>query len=67
MSKEIRKKLELGILERVTDDMGPTPWVANLVPVIKDREVRRARNAKLRHFSAHRTKHERSRGLTWNR
>ena len=50
MSKEIRKQLELGILERVTPcqwhDMGPTPWVANLVPVIKDREVRKARNAK---------------------
>ncbi len=47
MSKEIRKQLELGILERVTDDMGPTPWVANLVAsLIKDREVGKARNAK---------------------
>ena len=46
VSKEIKKQIELGILERVTDDMGPTPWVANLVPVIKDREVRKARNAK---------------------
>ena len=33
-------------MERVTDEMGPTPWVANLVPVIKDREIRKARNAK---------------------
>ena len=47
VSAEIKKQIELGILERVTDDMGPTPWVANLVPVIKDREIRKARNAKV--------------------
>jgi len=47
VSAEIKKQIELGILERVTDDMGPTPWVANLVPVIKDREIRKARNVKV--------------------
>ena len=46
VSSEIKKQIELGIMERVTDEMGPTPWVANLVPVIDDREIRKARNAK---------------------
>ena len=38
VSKEIKKQIELGILERVTDDMGPTPWVSNIVPVLKDKD-----------------------------
>ncbi len=33
VSKKIKKQIELGILERVTDDMGPTPWVSSIVPV----------------------------------
>ena len=44
VSKEIKKQLDLGILERVTDDMGPTPWVSNIVPVLKDKEVRLGRD-----------------------
>ena len=34
ISKEIKRKVEMGILERVTDDMGPPEWVANIVPVL---------------------------------
>ena len=54
VSKEIKKQLDMSILERVTDDMGPTPWVANIVPVMKgDNEVRivvdnRAQNKAIR-------------------
>ncbi len=54
VSKEIKKQLEMNILERVTDDMGPTPWVANIVPVMKgENEVRivvdnRAQNKAIR-------------------
>jgi transposase InsO family protein len=46
VSKEIKKQIELGILERVTDDMGPTPWVSNIVPVLKDKEVKLGRDGK---------------------
>ena len=54
VSKEIKKQIDMKILERVTDDMGPTPWVANIVPVRKgDNEVRivvdnRAQNKAIR-------------------
>ena len=41
VSKEIRKQIDLGILEGVTDDMGPTPWVSNTVLVLKDKEIKR--------------------------
>jgi hypothetical protein len=46
VSKVIKKQLDLGFLERVTDDMGPTPWVSNIVPVLKDKEVRLGRDGK---------------------
>ena len=46
VSKELKKQIDLGILERVTDDMGPTPWVSNIVPVLKDKEVRKGRDGK---------------------
>ena len=54
VSKEIKKQLEMNILERVTDDMGPTTWVANIVLVMKgENEVRivvdnRAQNKAIR-------------------
>ena len=31
--KEIRKHVEMGILDSMDESMGPTPWVANLVVV----------------------------------
>ncbi len=27
--------------ELVTDDMGPIPWVSNIVPVLKGKDVRK--------------------------
>ena len=47
VEKEINKQVEMGILEPVTAEMGPTPWVANLVIVSKDKEVRKDKNGKL--------------------
>jgi hypothetical protein len=41
VTSEIEKQIELDIMERVTDEMGSTP-----TPVIKEREIRKARNAK---------------------
>jgi hypothetical protein len=38
--KELLKQVEEGILERVTRNSGPTPWVSNLVMVPKDKAVR---------------------------
>lgn len=37
VEKELLKQVEQGILERVFEKSGPTPWVANLVIVPKDR------------------------------
>jgi hypothetical protein len=47
ISKEIKKQVEMGILERVTDDMGPPEWVANIVPVLKEKEVKMGRDHRL--------------------
>jgi len=33
---ELNRQIEAGILERVTPEMGPTPWISNLVVVMKD-------------------------------
>ena len=41
VEKELQKHIDLGILERVTDDMGPTPWVSNIVPVLKEKGISR--------------------------
>ena len=46
VSKELKKHIDMGILERVTDDMGPTPWVSNIVPVLKDKDVRKGSDGK---------------------
>ena len=43
MEKGLRKQVEEGIIEPVTQDMGPTPWVANLVIFPKDKGVRLGR------------------------
>ncbi len=34
--EELEKQMSAGILERVTPEMGPTPWISNLVVVLKD-------------------------------
>ena len=48
ISKEIEKQIEMRILERVTDEMGLTPWVANIVPVLKTKESQKMRGKKPR-------------------
>ena len=35
--RELEKQVDMGILEKVTPDMGPTPWVSNLVVVPKNK------------------------------
>jgi transposase InsO family protein len=47
VESEIKKQIDLGILEYVTDEMGPTPWVANLVIVPKDKEVVQAKDGSI--------------------
>lgn len=39
VSEEILKQVDQGILERVENNSGPTPWIANLVLVPKERSV----------------------------
>ena len=39
VGKELMKQVEEGILEPVDQSCGPTPWVANLVVVFKDKNV----------------------------
>ena len=41
VERELRKQVEMGILEPVTQACGPTPWVSNLVVVMKDKDVKR--------------------------
>jgi hypothetical protein len=43
VTREINKQVEEGILEKVTLDSGPTPWVSNLVVVPKDKQNRNAK------------------------
>jgi hypothetical protein len=47
ISKEIKKQVEMGILERVEDDMKPPEWVANIVPVLKEKEVKMGRDQRM--------------------
>ena len=44
---ELKKQVDMDILEFVTDEMGPTPWVHNLVIVPKDKEVKKAANGSI--------------------
>lgn len=44
VEKELLSQVEQGILEREDGSRGPTPWVANLVIVPKDRELRNAKS-----------------------
>ena len=39
VTRELLKQVEEGILERVTQSSGPTPWISNLVLVMKYRPV----------------------------
>ena len=47
ISKEIKKQVEMGILERVEDDMKAPEWVANIVPVLKEKEVKMGRDQRM--------------------
>ena len=47
ISKEIKKQVEMGILERVEDDMKAPEWVANIVPVLKEKEVKMGRDHRM--------------------
>ena len=48
VEKEILKQFDQGILERVDARSRPTPWVANLVIVPKDRAVRNSKSVSSR-------------------
>ena len=48
VEKELLKQIDQGILERVDARSGPTPWVANLVIVPKDRAVRNSKSVSSR-------------------
>jgi hypothetical protein len=39
VGRELMKQVEQGILEQVTSKSGPTPWIANLVVVPKDKRA----------------------------
>ena len=39
MEKKLLKQIEEGILERVDESSGPTPWISNLVIVPKEKGV----------------------------
>jgi hypothetical protein len=43
VEKEILRQVEEGILEKVDENSGPTPWVANLVIIPKDKGLRNAK------------------------
>ena len=43
VTKELLKQVEEGILERVTRNSGPTPWISNLVVVLKDNPSRNSK------------------------
>jgi hypothetical protein len=45
VEKELLKQEAMGIIERIDQNSGPTPWVANLVIVMKDKEVKGAKTS----------------------
>ena len=45
VEKELMHQVEQGILERVDETSGPTPWVSNLVVVPKDKNARNAKTS----------------------